>query len=284
MLKNSALLRIFIIFITVFLFFGCNIKSLYNQLDWIIPWFVNSFLPLNNQQNAILDDRLDVILEWHRNTQLPVYVDTLRTIIDDVKSGLSNDNLDYVMNLFRKFQEDFTDYIKPEMADFMKTLTDQQVDILLRNFEKNNEEYKSKNIDLPEIKIRNNFAEDMKKNLERILGKLSEKQKEIIENWSLQQELTGEEELEERLRWQAVLKNTLLLRNFDSVYEYYFKSLFDYSESVRPASYQAKLDYNKQLMQSTLLLIDYSITDTQRGFLVNRMTDIADQLEEIIKE
>jgi rubrerythrin len=257
---------------------------MYNQLDWMIPWLINNFIPLNDKQYDLLDDRLAVIFEWHKSTQIPIYVDTLRTVIHNVENGLSSENLEYVMNLFKIYQDDFIQHVKPEMATFIKTLTDDQIRELFRNLEKNNEEYKSEKVDLPEDEIRKNSAKDMKDNLEKVLGSITDKQKQIIDDWSEHQELTGEEELAERLKWQVMFRNTLNIRHDDTFFEKRFERLFNYSESTRPAAYQEKLDFNKQLMKSTLILIDYSMTDGQREFLVNRMTKIADQLESIVED
>ena len=170
------------------------------------------------------------------------------------------------------------------MVTFLKTLTDEQVEILLRNMEKDDEEYKSEKIDPPESEIREKNASEMEKNLSRILGSISERQKILIQDWSLHQKLIGEDEFAERMSWRALFKNTLNLRNNEKSFENSFDYLLEYNDTVRPASYQEKLDYNEELMRSTLILIDYTMTDEQREFLINKMTDIADQLEELIDE
>ncbi len=284
-IKNPGLLiKIIILSFSIILLLGCNVKTAYNQLDWLIPWLVNNYFPLNDEQNTLLDSQLETILEWHRRTQIPVYVNTLRETIYDVEYGLSNENLDYVFNLFKIFMEDFTVHVTPDIITFLETLTDDQLNILFNRLEKKNEEYKSEMVDPSEYEIRQNSFKDIKKNLIRIFGSINENQERIIRNWSLQQKLIGEDELAEKIKWQTQFKNTLNLRNNPVLFESAFIYLLGYNESVRPESYQEKMDYNTKLMQDTFLILDYTMTDDQREFLVSEMTKIADQLEELINE
>jgi len=282
--RNKLAFKLFILLFSIFILFGCNVKTAYNQLDWMIPWLINNFIPLNNEQYTLLDDQLETILAWHRSTQIPVYVDTLRKIIYDVKYGLSNDNLEYVINLFQIFKDDFIEYVQPEIVTFLETLTDAQIEILFHSFDKNNEEYKAEKVDPPDSEIRETIADEMKENIQKIFGSITENQERIIRNWSLQQKLIGEEELAEKIAWQVLFKNTLDFRHNKYLFKEFFDFLLKSNDTVRPAAYQAKLDYNQELMKEMLLLLDYSMTDEQRQFLINKMTKIADQLEELIEE
>ncbi len=282
--RHNLVFKVFILSFTIFILFGCNVKTAYNQMDWIIPWLINNFIPLNNEQYTLLDDQLETILAWHRSTQIPVYVDTLRKIIYDVKYGLSNDNLEYVINLFQIFKDDFIEYVQPEIVTFLETLTDAQIEILFHSFDKNNEEYKAEKVDPPDSEIRETIADEMKENIQKIFGSITENQERIIRNWSLQQKLIGEEELAEKIGWQVLFKNTLDFRHNKYLFKDFFDFLLKSNDTVRPAAYQAKLDYNQELMKEMLLLLDYSMTDEQRQFLIDKMTKIADQLEELIEE
>ena len=61
-------------------FAGCGPRLIYPHLDWLIPWYVNDYISLDDTQNNMLQKRLLKQLDWHCRTQLPSYAKTLRAI------------------------------------------------------------------------------------------------------------------------------------------------------------------------------------------------------------
>ncbi len=49
----------------------------YNRLDTILPWYVDDYVDLDNPQQQLLDQTLQPFLRWHRQQELPRYVEVL---------------------------------------------------------------------------------------------------------------------------------------------------------------------------------------------------------------
>ena len=56
----------------------------YNRLDFVLPWYVDDYAELNSQQDVYLDELLAPFLTWHRNQELPAYIE----IIDGIEGRL----------------------------------------------------------------------------------------------------------------------------------------------------------------------------------------------------
>ena len=59
---------------------GCSATQfIYNRVDIVIRWYLDDYVALNRDQQAQFDERLDDLLSWHRQEELPSYV----TLLDD---------------------------------------------------------------------------------------------------------------------------------------------------------------------------------------------------------
>jgi len=45
---------------------GCSSKLAYNNLDWLIYWYMDDYVELNDSQEAIFDIKLEGWIDWHR--------------------------------------------------------------------------------------------------------------------------------------------------------------------------------------------------------------------------
>ncbi|MCP3673424.1 MAG: hypothetical protein GY829_02975, partial [Gammaproteobacteria bacterium] len=61
-----AFKKIIIIFILSIFITACmGVKFTYNNLDWVIPWYLDDYLSLNDQQEEVFDSQLEALLLWH---------------------------------------------------------------------------------------------------------------------------------------------------------------------------------------------------------------------------
>ena len=59
---------------------GCSATQfIYNRVDIVIRWYLDDYVSLSRNQQAQFDERLDDLLSWHRQEELPSYV----TLLDE---------------------------------------------------------------------------------------------------------------------------------------------------------------------------------------------------------
>ncbi len=82
-------LRIFVLVSLLASLAGCSNSFVYNQLDWLIPWYLGDYVDLNREQQRAFKDQLRELLRWHRSEELARYVELLDGIEADLGQPLS---------------------------------------------------------------------------------------------------------------------------------------------------------------------------------------------------
>lgn len=255
---------------------ACSTRFMYRQLDWLIPWYVDDFVTLDEAQEQQLDGAIERLLEWHRAYQLPRYAGFLRGIADSVGEGLSNDDLDLLINQTRLFTDELAVQAAVELVPVIQTLSDEQISELFSNIDQVNEEYRKKYIDTPEIRRRDKRRKDMEKQIKRWTAELDERQLVLIDVWSEQYELMGLEFLNSRLAWQQELQRVLMVRKNEDLFASRFQQLAVSRRLGRSELFQQKFDTNQTLLKALYADIDNSLTSYQRRQIQNRLHSLAD--------
>ena len=64
------------------IFSACSLRLTYNYLDWIIPWYVDEYVSLTDDQENLFDRATVELLDWHRYAELPKYTEFIISIKD----------------------------------------------------------------------------------------------------------------------------------------------------------------------------------------------------------
>ena len=78
----------------IFLSACSSTTFLYNRLDTLIGWYVDDYVTLDKTQRDSFDVRLDALLAWHREEELPRYIDFLGRFDAQLNQSLSAEQLD----------------------------------------------------------------------------------------------------------------------------------------------------------------------------------------------
>ena len=63
---------------------ACSFKTVYNRLDDLIPKYVEGVVTLDDVLEERLDERVSLLLDWHRSTQLKAYAAWLQSVQQDM--------------------------------------------------------------------------------------------------------------------------------------------------------------------------------------------------------
>jgi len=121
---------------------GCSALRLgYGNADSLARWWIDQYLDLSPEQEALTRERLARLFIWHRKTQLPDYVVLLRQG-KALAAGqpTANDALalgDGIILRVRVLAEQAT----PDVADLVATLTPAQIDRMAARFADKNADF-----------------------------------------------------------------------------------------------------------------------------------------------
>ncbi|MEY3873112.1 MAG: hypothetical protein RLZZ296_2107, partial [Pseudomonadota bacterium] len=69
---------------------GCGaLRLAYNQSPLATYWYLDDYLDFNQTQRPLVKTALDDIQQWHRQTQLPLYIETLEKLQTQMPKDIS---------------------------------------------------------------------------------------------------------------------------------------------------------------------------------------------------
>jgi hypothetical protein len=161
----------------VLLLSACSTKFVYKNVDWLVYWYVDDFVELTNQQEDIVDAKLATWLEWHKESELPLYIKHLRELSGDIRTQqLSFDKMGYHQQKAADHWMRLKAKIIPDLVAISPMLSQEQVDSMFKEIDKMNEEEADEREELlakaPE-KRKSESLKRKKRNLKRWIGKLT---------------------------------------------------------------------------------------------------------------
>lgn len=250
---------------------GCTTKLAYKNLDWVIAWYLDDYIELNESQSLIFDKKLATWLAWHKKYELPQYLTQLKEIARDVsEQNITVSRITYHQNALFQHWWRLKQKVVPDLVDMASSLTKPQVEQLLAALKSRNDERLEKYHSLSLEEKKEKPAKRFKKTLTAWLGELTAEQSRIIEVSFVHFNPTFELWLGYQGRFQQALKSLLTQENKDET----FKSSLYYL-LMHPEIYRGEL-LDKRRAENSL---KYKVLLSEI-FLV----DTAEQREDFIAE
>ena len=155
---------------------ACSVKTLYNQLDYLIPEYVTGMVTLDDIQEIELEQRTALLLKWHRHTELKLYSEWLRGVQKDVKSTLTEEKVLLRIIELDQFWHSLMVKVNDDMAQVLPKLNQQQQDELFASLAHKNEKFREEYVDLEQDELIESYRERLQDNFESWIGELSKAQ------------------------------------------------------------------------------------------------------------
>ena len=118
------------------------VKLTYNQAPELAYWYLDGYVDFSTEQSVQVKEELKKLQIWHRQTQLPVYIDTLQKLQQKIPLDVNaQDACSVLLDIRRKFVA-LSDQTQLTVVGMMDTLTPIQLDVMARKFEKGNAEFR----------------------------------------------------------------------------------------------------------------------------------------------
>ena len=205
----KTVFKIFFILSLILLMTGCSLRFYYNKINWLVSWYKNEYLQLNEVQEKQFKNALNKLLKWHRFEALPQYAIFLETIEEDFAKPLDQEQLISHQKTIGKFANEFFVRASNNFAPILATLSKDQINYLFDALNESNDKYLEKQVSAPEDDIRLERLEGIKNWLERALGEITKKQEEETKTLVFSQTLFGQFRFGNRLKWQKSLRQIL---------------------------------------------------------------------------
>jgi hypothetical protein len=124
---------------------GCSgVQTVYRHADLYLDWKANEYFDLDHAQESALKPAIDSVLKWHRQNELPVYVQMLEMVQAKLKGNITLAEL-------REFDAEARARSRVSVirgaltgAPILATLTPQEIDRLKHQLAKDNADFVDK--------------------------------------------------------------------------------------------------------------------------------------------
>ena len=252
---------------------ACSFKTLYNQLDYLIPSYLEGLVSLGDVLEKKVDQRTQVLINWHRNTQLKQYAEWLRTLQRDAGPQLTEAQLFQHIATLESFWLSLSQKLNEEMTVLLPLLNSEQRRELFASITYKNQDFRDDYIDLDEQERIDSFTESMLDNYENWLGELTDEQEEIIERAASKLRSAAGMRLQQRLLWQRGIQKILDSSDAEAVKSERLRLFFAGFEIDDETGMKSTGAANKKIIVQLTVQIVHSFTPEQKVYFISKTND-----------
>lgn len=265
---------------------ACSTKLAYNNLDWIVSWYVDDYVTLTSTQEKQLDSSIESLLLWHRKTELQNYVVQIKYIKIDLNNGIKHSTVKNYINALKQFWDAILLKAEPDVMRLAYSLSDKQVTKLLAEIEQQN---------LKKINDFHNRSEKdrLKARFERIeeqiiefTGPLDRQQKKLLTQLNGSLLSAFEQRLQFRRNWAKSIAAAYQLRQqkhnneSDRVqFEQALRPALINTNSLRSEKYLAIFEHNQAKWVEFLPQLISSLNAKQLSSVQSKLDDIITDIQ-----
>ena len=182
MLFCNRLLRIISALALVFLG-GCSaVKVAYNNAPTLSYWWMDTEFNFNDAQVASLKEKLGAFHQWHRQQELPQYLDTLRQLQALMASSVTSDQLCQIYAQGMNHAQRLGDEASRSMSTLVVTLTPRQLSYFEKQRAKSLQKWREEWLEVsPQERQKKRFKQVVDR-AEMLYGRLEEPQLALLRN------------------------------------------------------------------------------------------------------
>jgi hypothetical protein len=197
---------------------GCGaLRLAYNQSPLATYWYLDGYLDFNQSQRPLAKAALDDTHQWHRQTQLPLYIETLEKLQQQMPKDMSVAQActlyDEVQGRLLETFEGIAGRLQTEGdgsgMQVLASLDSAQLAHMQTKLAKANARYRQDYVDGPASRRRDKRLEQAVSRAESLYGNLTNKQEALLDARLEASGFSPETAYAERLRRQQDLLQTL---------------------------------------------------------------------------
>ena len=280
----SHLLKAIFIMTLVMMTASCSFKTLYNQLDNLIPYYVEGMVSLDGMLEEKVAQRTLVLINWHRDTQLNKYANWLRVLQRDTNNHLTEDKMrKHIATLYR-FWQSISQKADEEMVLLLPLLNTEQRKELYSSIDEKNDEFREEYAEVKSEERITQYTDRIIDNYETWLGVLTDEQEVSVKQTAARLQSTARYRLERRKQWQRSIKLILDTNNSTSQKNASLREFFTGYKSQEIVAMNTVFNINKNIISHLTLQIVHSMTDEQKAHFVTSTNDYIRMFEELAKQ
>ena len=185
------------------------VKTAYNQAPTLAYLYLDGYVDFSDTQSTQVKNELIKMQAWHRQTQLPAYIDLLQKVQLKMPQDITSSQACEVFADVRQKALTMTDYAEPAAQSLTTSFTPKQLDAMQRKFAKGNTTWREDFLDASPKDIFEKRQKSAIKRGDMLYGSLTEKQRKLIAQNIEKSNFKAAQSFAERQRRQKDILQTL---------------------------------------------------------------------------
>ncbi|MGA1729667.1 MAG: DUF6279 family lipoprotein [Steroidobacteraceae bacterium] len=258
-----------------------GVRFFYDRLDMLLPWYLGGYVELEPSQRSDLERRVDVLLAWHRSTEIRRYAAFFRELEAAAERPVEPGRFEAWRREAESYWQDLALKAVPEAGALLASLSDTQVRELMDGLREDQAELAEDIAKRSPAERLERRRKSLEKQFKRWLGRLEPRQLAMIDEASLELETDSTGWLSSRSAWTDAFERALEQRKDPRVFPAQLRVLLVNGESTWPAAYRRSFEEDRARVIGLMADIDRSLTPRQRQHLRQRLGRWAADLEAI---
>ncbi len=157
-----------------------TVKVAYNQAPTLAYLYLSGFIDFNDTQAAQVKAELSSFQAWHRQSQLPAYIELLQKVQQKLPQNLTANQACEVFSQVRQKVQRMSDRAEPAAATVVALLTQNQLELMARKFAKSNATWREDFLEGSASEVAEKRQKRAIKRSEMLYGSISESQRALI--------------------------------------------------------------------------------------------------------
>lgn len=258
---------------------GCSTRLTYNYADWLIFWKVDDYVELNSKQQQILENKVDELLTWHRQNELPYYVELLtqlKTIVVNKQVTAIKPFSQQLTTIWPRLAQK----VAPEIIDAVSQLSLSQRQQLLLNIKQEQQQNHRKWLEEQQGWKQN--YEESEKRIEDLIGELMPAQKKQLQLFEQKRPQTRTYRIQSQITWLTEFSTSILQQPKMDITR--LKSLLTDLNSYRSIEHQQLMNKMRQQQLSKFSYLLESITEEQQQTLIKTIDNYIEDFVHLSKQ
>lgn len=262
---------------------GCSsTQFFYNRLDTIIAWYVDDYVDLDREQSQRFDAELEQFFIWHRQNELPRYAALLARAESLLDQEVMVADLQPLAEEARAAIERLRARALESMLRIGDTLSNEQLDTFVTHLERDQQEAEEEYLSRDDAEYREALIERLEDNFQDYLGRLTEAQRQQIQQGAARYSRLDQAWLEDRARWVGLTGRVLRLR--DPNWQAQIRQAANERQGDRSASFQQALAANTAVTLELVARVLNLRTPRQDRRLRSRLGELREDFEALTLE
>lgn len=263
---------------------GCSSTFVYNNLDWLVHWYLDDYVDLDRDQKARFDEQLQKWLIWHRQEELARYQAQLQSL----REAVQQEEMDQTQWL-AQFEQAHAHWnrllqtLAPELASLATSLQREQVEQLFDELEAKNRKAEQKWQNRHESSRLQERIDELQEDIRRWVGPISAQQQGLIAEYAPQFYDNVALWIAYRRAWQHQVKSVLTTEDDNAHRQRKLVSLFSDPRQLRSDLYRHQTAHNTELYARLLASLHATLTDKQRHRALKELQSIEDDIAELME-